>query len=506
MAEKFISTIGLEIHAELATKSKMFCACTNNPDEEKPNINICPICMGHPGTLPVLNHEAIKSVLKIGHAVGGTIADFTEWDRKNYFYPDIPKGYQISQYKYPLVSGGVLLKENGNAGTTITRIHLEEDTAQSTHDLTHAVSGRNIADKSLVNYNRAGVPLMELVTEPVIHDAVTAVRFAKELQLLLRYMHAGKANLEKGEMRVEANISVATPEDTAAGKFGTKTEVKNLNSFRAVERAIAYEIDRQIKAIEKGESIKQETRGWDDNAQKTFSQRAKESSHDYRYFPEPDIPKLKISELSEFSAHALQKDTPELPWIRRARLKTDYDMTDKEVAVFVENEMLYAYFDDTLKALSGDTKLIRLFINYFLTDYVGLLKKKYGDAPYFDYIVDISSKSFAALVKLTADGKINSRGAKDILAVMLEGKSGADFIDPEKIAAEKGLIQKSDTGELKKIAAEMIAANPQVVADYKAGKTAALMSLVGQGMKATKGSANPALLKDAFTSLLDIPA
>ena len=277
---KYIATIGLEVHAELKTTSKMFCSCKNDSNEERPNVNICPICMGHPGTLPVLNKEAIKHVLKVGLAVKGDRADFTQWDRKNYFYPDIPKGYQISQYKYPLISGGLL------AGVELTRIHLEEDTAQSTHDTHH---------KSLINFNRAGVPLMELVTEPVIHDAITAVNFAKELQLALRYLGVGEANLEKGEMRVEANISVATPEDTKAKKFGTKTEVKNLNSFKAVEKAIAYEIDRQEKLLEKGEKVVQETRGWDENAGNTFSQRAKESSHDYRYFPDPDIPKLKVS-------------------------------------------------------------------------------------------------------------------------------------------------------------------------------------------------------------------
>ena len=494
MPEKYIPTIGLEVHAELATMSKMFCSCANNPDEEKPNVNICPVCMGHPGTLPVLNHAAIKHVLKIGHAVGGTIADFTEWDRKNYFYPDIPKGYQISQYKYPLVSGGKL------ADVALTRIHLEEDTAQSTHDIDEAASGRDISEKSLVNFNRAGVPLMELVTEPVIHDAATAVRFAKELQLLLRYLGAGEANLEKGEMRVEANISVASPEDTAAGKFGTKTEVKNLNSFRAVERAIAYEIDRQTRAYEAGEKIVQETRGWDENTQKTFSQRAKESSHDYRYFPDPDLPKLKLSEIAEFAADTLKAETPELPWALRARLAVEYEMTEKEVAVFVDNQMLYAYFSAILKQLPADKKMIRLTINYLLTDYLGLLKKKFGEGNYFDKVAGIiSPEVFAAFIKLAGSGQVNSRGAKDILAILIENEGKGE---PEKIAHEKGLIQKNDEGELKKMAAEIIAANPAVVADYKAGKAAALQFFIGQGMKATKGSGNPAIMKDIFVALL----
>jgi aspartyl-tRNA(Asn)/glutamyl-tRNA(Gln) amidotransferase subunit B len=320
--KEYIPTIGLEIHAELKTNSKMFCACKNDPDEEKPNKNICPVCMGHPGTLPVLNKEAIKHVIKVGYAVGGNIADFTEWDRKNYFYPDIPKGYQISQYKYPLVSGGNI------AGVDITRIHLEEDTAQSTHDL---------HEKSLVNFNRAGVPLMELVTEPVIHDADTAVKFAKDLQLLLRYLGVGEVNMEKGEMRVEANISIASKSDTENKKFGTKTEVKNLNSFKVVEKAILYEIKRQTELLNKGEKVIQETRGFDENTGKTYSQRVKESSHDYRYFPNPDIPKMKVSEIPEFGKDIVKKDMPELPWEKRERFTKDFGMTEKEVAVFVDS-------------------------------------------------------------------------------------------------------------------------------------------------------------------------
>ncbi|MCL4280034.1 MAG: Asp-tRNA(Asn)/Glu-tRNA(Gln) amidotransferase subunit GatB, partial [Ignavibacteriaceae bacterium] len=244
MSSEFIPTIGLEVHAELKTQTKMFCACKNNPDEERPNWNICPVCMGHPGTLPVINKEAVKHILKVGVAVGGKLADKSEFDRKNYFYPDIPKGYQISQYKYPLVSGGEL------AGVLLTRIHLEEDTASSSH----GESGN-----SLVNFNRAGVPLLELVTEPVIHSASEVVKFGEELQLLLQYLGVSDANMEKGEMRLEANISVSKK---GSPKLGTKVEVKNLNSFRSAERAVMFEINRHIETIENGGEIKQETRGW----------------------------------------------------------------------------------------------------------------------------------------------------------------------------------------------------------------------------------------------------
>jgi aspartyl-tRNA(Asn)/glutamyl-tRNA(Gln) amidotransferase subunit B len=539
--KKFIPTIGLEIHAELATKSKMFCSCPNNPDEERPNVNICPICMGHPGTLPVLNKEAIRHVLKVGLAVGGSLADFTEWDRKNYFYPDIPKGYQISQYKYPLVEGGAIVAGPAAAAVSITRIHLEEDTAQSTHD----ASVKNGIEKSLVNFNRAGVPLMELVTEPVIHDAATAVAFAKELQLLLRTLGASEANMEKGEMRVEANVSVASEEDTAVGKFGVKTEVKNLNSFRAVERAIAYEVERQsrilesvgggegdngrrsggnastgtsvifgqlkfgqLKIVQKSGEIIQETRGWDDNAGKTFSQRAKESSHDYRYFPDPDIPKMKLSELSEFSGgsgkigETLRAELPELPWTLRARLVTDFAMTAKEAAMFVESPPLFDYFKKVMATLgvssqpstsAADKKVLRLVINYLLSDYVGLLKKECGEK-YIERLATVSPEHFAKLIALVAVGTIHSRGAKDILVILL--KNGDN--DPEKIAMKKNFIQKNDENALHTIVADIIAAHPTVVADYTKGKTAALQFLIGQGMKASRGSANPELLKKLF--------
>jgi len=303
MEKKYYPTIGLEIHAELKTNTKMFCSCKNDSEEKKPNINICPICMAHPGTLPVINKKAIENVIKVGLALNGNIADFTEFDRKNYFYPDIPKGYQISQYKYPIVSGGYLLNFD------ITRVHLEEDTANNKHDR---------GDYSLIDFNRAGVPLMELVTEPNtfenIEDTIKYTsNFAKELQLILWYLGVSEANMEKGEMRVEVNISVSEDKN----KLGVKVEVKNLNSFKSVERAIKFELERMIKLFEekKESEIIQETRGWDESKQKTFSQRKKESSQDYRYFPEPDLPKLKLHEV--FDLEKMKKDLPELPQAKR---------------------------------------------------------------------------------------------------------------------------------------------------------------------------------------------
>jgi aspartyl-tRNA(Asn)/glutamyl-tRNA(Gln) amidotransferase subunit B len=464
-------TVGLEIHAELATKSKMWCGCKNDPDEVRPNVNICPVCMAHPGTLPVINKEAVRQVLRMGTAAGGTLAlDFTEFDRKNYFYPDIPKGYQLSQYKYPLVSGGEI------HGVKLTRIHLEEDTGTSVHDR---------GDYSLVNYNRAGVPLMELVTEPVIHSAKQASEFAKELQLLLQYLGAGEANLEKGEMRVEANISVSKTET-----FGTKVEVKNLNSFKAVEKAIEYEMNRHIALLEKGESIVQETRGWDENKGATFSQRKKENAHDYRYFPDPDLPKLKLGLLPEFAEDMLKQSLPELPWQKRDRFVNTYKLNPQHAEFFVSDVKACDYFDAITHKLDKP-ELIQLASNYVAVDLAGLSKKpEFKQFPTADQI--------ASLVQLISENKVSSRGAKDILNLMALGDTNA----PEAIAESNGWILKNDPEALKNTLKEVITANPQSVADYKAGKLPALQFLVGQGMKATKGSAGPDVVKAVILELL----
>ncbi|MEK7088145.1 MAG: Asp-tRNA(Asn)/Glu-tRNA(Gln) amidotransferase subunit GatB [Patescibacteria group bacterium] len=470
---KYFPTIGLEIHAELKTATKMFCNSKNNPDEAQPNVNVCPICLGHPGTLPVVNKEATKHVLKVGLALDGKLADFTEFDRKNYFYPDIPKGYQISQYKYPLVSGGKL------NDIAITRIHLEEDTATSIHTPHNPPSneGGSKGGYSLVDFNRAGIPLMELVTEPVIHSAKEAADFAQELQLLLRYLDVSDANMEKGEMRVEANISISRSD-----LLGTKVEVKNLNSFKAVERAIEYEIKRQAEILERGEKVIQETRGWDDNKGETFSQRQKEESHDYRYFPEPDIPKLKLSELSEFNIVALKKELPELPWQKRGRYGKIFDLKKEDIEIFVQDKKLADFFEATAKILK-DKKLIQLAANYIINDGA-------DDT--------ISPAAFAELITMINRGELSSRGAKDVLALMLQ-KGGSR---PVEIAEKLGLLQQSDEVVLEKIIKKVIDDNPKVVAEYKAGKTVALEFLVGQGMKISKGSANPATLRQLFVKHL----
>lgn len=477
MEKKYYTTIGLEIHAELKTATKMFCSCKNDPDEEKPNVNICPVCMAHPGTLPVANKKAIENVIKVGIAIDANIADFSEFDRKNYFYPDIPKGYQISQYKYPIVSGGHL------AGLDITRIHLEEDTATSKHDK---------GDFSLVDYNRAGVPLMELVTEAHTFEnpedaAKAASVFAKEYQLLLWYLGVSEANMEKGEMRVEANVSVSPDKDK---KWNAYVEVKNLNSFKSVEKAIKYEVERMIELFEEGKEseIVKETRGWDEMKQKTVSQRKKESSQDYRYFPDPDLPKMKLHEA--FDLDEIKKNLPETPAQKRARYKNDYGIKDEDIEVYINDIELGKFFENVAKELSENKDIIKIASNYITSDFIGL-KKNNSETKL------PSPFNFAELATLIFENKISSRAGKDILAMIV-----VDDTSPLKIATEKDLLQKNDTGALTEIAKKIIDGNEKVVSDYKAGKEAALMSLVGQMMKETKGSANPQIAKQLLIDLL----
>lgn len=461
-------TIGLEVHVELKTATKMFCNSKNDPDEKRPNVNICPICLAHPGTLPVPNKKAIEHVIRVGLAVGGTIADYTEMDRKNYFYPDIPKGYQLSQYKYPLVSGGEL------AGVALTRIHIEEDTARSIHD--------DKTGESLVDFNRAGVPLMELVTEPVITSAKQAADFAKELQLLLSplYLNVSEANLEKGEMRVEANISI-NPPDGRAG-MGTKVEIKNLNSFRAVERATEFEIKRQTELLERGEKVVQETRGWDEDKGITFSQRKKETSHDYRYFPDPDIPKMWISKIEEFQN--LKDTLPELASAKRERLTSSFGLKAEDAETFVADAEMSALFESAAQMLNKEE--VKLLANYLTSDLMGLVKNEAVK-------VWPTAEAMSELIKMIGGGELSSRGGKDVLVKLVSEGGGA-----REWAEKLNLFQKSDEGELLKIVEQVIAENQTQFADLKAGNEKVLQFLVGQGMKLSKGSANPGVLAELF--------
>ncbi len=465
----YTATIGLEVHAELHTNTKMFCECKNDPFAAQPNTHICPICTAQPGTLPMVNKQAIISVLRVGTASGADLADFTEVDRKNYFYPDIPKAYQISQLEHPLVSHGKL------AGVDITRIHLEEDTATSSHQTDH----------SLVDFNRAGVPLMELVTEPVIHDADAAMAFAKELQLLLRTLKVSHANLEKGEMRIEANISVSKTET-----FGTKTEVKNLNSFKIVGAAIEYEIDRQINALENGEELIQETRGWDEQTQSTFSQRVKESSDDYRYFPDPDIPKFKLSELEGFSKEELIETLPELPWDKRDRY-AKIGLTQEAIEFFLQEIELDELFAGMITELS-DPQQIKLAVNYITSDIAGLIKNSQDGM-----LSNITSKEMIQMINMISENKLSSRGAKDLVTYMYTQGGGA-----QELAEKHDLLQSSNTDELRSVVEQILADNPDVVEKFKAGDAKLMQYFIGQGMKLTQGKANPQILSQLIKELL----
>lgn len=467
----YVPTIGLEIHAELKTATKMFCSSKNDPFASEPNVNICPVCLAHPGTLPVINREAIRHVLRVGVALNATLADYTEFDRKNYFYPDLPKGYQLSQYEFPLVSGGSL------NGVAITRVHLEEDTAASSHD--------EKTGETLIDYNRAGVPLMELVTEPVIHSAKQAGDFGRDLQNLLRYLGASDADMEKGHMRLEANISLA-PE---GAPLGTKVEVKNINSFRSMERAVAYEIKRQTALLEKGESVVQETRGWDDAKQATFSQRVKEGSADYRYFPDPDLPSLKLSEIAEFSRENIAKNLPELPEARKQRYIAA-GLKDADAVQFASYPTLGSFFD---AIMGSDVAFNQRAANYIANDLVSIIRDINGRDSEIDDISVISTEHFAAIIRMVTDGSISSRGAKDLIIHTIEEKR-----DPEIIAKERGLLIISASADFENVIAKILAENASVVVDYKAGKDAALQFLIGQAMKATKGSANPTQLREMF--------
>ncbi len=464
----YIPTIGLEIHAELKTKTKMFCGCKNDGDERRPNINVCPICLGHPGTLPTINKQAVQNVIKVGLALGGEIPGHSNFDRKSYFYPDLPKGYQISQYDHPLVEHG-LLKD-----VRITRIHLEEDAGR----LNHAEDG-----STLVDFNRAGVPLMELVTEPDIKNAGEAMAFAQELQLILRYLGASDADMEKGQMRIEANISIA-PED--AEEYGTKVEVKNINSFKAVHDAIEFEIKRQEELLAEGKKVIQETRGWNDKKFVTESQRSKEEANDYRYFPEPDLPPLDLK--TAFNLDKLKAEIPELPEAKRRRFGEEFGLDMKLVETIVAEKPWAEYFEEAVSELKSEIEDadLQLLANYFTSDLKSLIKSKNLTPTE----LKITPENFADLIVLIQNGKISSRIAKYLLLKMSETGE-----DPETLIESGSMQLMSDEGELGKAIDEVLTANEKSVADFKKGKLNALQFLLGQVMAKTKGKADPNIAK-----------
>ncbi len=469
---KYAPTIGLEIHAELNTKTKMFCDCLNDREETRPNFNVCPICLAHPGTLPTINQKAVELVVKLGMALGAHIPEFSKFDRKNYFYPDLPKGYQLSQYDEPLVKGGEL------SGVKLTRVHLEEDAGKLIHD--------DKGEGTLVDYNRGGRALMELVTEPDIHSADDALKFARELQLILRYLNVSDADMERGLMRFDANISISTDPK----RLGTKVEVKNLNSFRSLKDAIAYELARQEGLLESNEKIIQETRGWDDVKQRTASQRSKEEAHDYRYMPEPDLPPLNFT---KGQLEIWKAELPELPADRRARFAKEFKLTPAQVEILVEDKDLGEYYEETISELSEDVKAsvnVRdLAYNYLTSDLLGLVRASGQNIKK----TNITPAKFADLLELIIKGELSSRSAKDILSEMF-----ATSKDAHEIMQEKNLAQISGEGELGKIVSEIISANPGPVNDFKKGKIVALEALIGRAMGKLKGRGNPEVLRQLF--------
>ncbi len=499
---EYDAIIGLEIHAELKTKSKMFCACNNNSDGLAPNTTVCPICLGHPGTLPVPNKQAIDWAILTGLALHCGINRLSKFDRKNYFYPDLPKGYQISQYDLPFCYDGYL--DISDHKVLITRIHLEEDTGKSIHFKDQ--------DYTLLDFNRAGTPLLELVTEPVITDAAEAKKFCQAYQQILRYLGASNADMEKGEMRCEANVSVQAKGTweykkgliLAKGKnsLNAKVEVKNINSFRSVEKAIKLEIERQTALIKKGEKIIAETRGWDDNKNETVSQRVKESSADYRYFPEPDIPPLKIDDawLSR-----LEAELPELPADKKIRFIREYGLSSEIAEVLTMDKNLANWTEEVIseldawieatgdKAARQEKKLAKTAGNWITSE---LLKHLNATGQTISDL-KITAENFAELICLIYQGKINSSAGQEILEKMYTGGG-----DPEAIMTELGLEQMDNTAEIEEAVKKVIAKNPTQLEQYRSGKTAVLQFFVGQVMAETRGKANPNIVKELLEKLL----
>jgi aspartyl-tRNA(Asn)/glutamyl-tRNA(Gln) amidotransferase subunit B len=468
--------IGLEVHAQLLTRSKIFCDCPTQFGAP-PNTQTCPVCLGMPGVLPVLNKKVAEFGLKMGLATNCQIAPYSRFARKNYFYPDLPKGYQISQYELPLAEHGWV--EIDVEGVTrrigLTRIHMEEDAGKLIHDEQLPVS--------YVDLNRTGTPLLEIVSEPDLRTPEEAAAYLKVIRNILLYLEICDGNMEEGSLRCDANISLRP---VGAIPFGTRTELKNMNSFRNVQRALEYEIRRQRSVLESGEEIVQETRLWDDNQGKTYSMRGKEEAHDYRYFPDPDLVPLVISPewLEE-----VRSTLPELPDAKKARFISQYDLPDYDAGVLTAEKALATYFEDCVRDFPQAKKVS----NWIMSELMRELKKE-------DQGIEtclVTPQTLACLLAMVEDGAISGKIAKTVFNDMI-----ASGKNPEVIVREKGLIQISDTGSLETLAREILAANPKEVTDYKAGKTKVMGFFVGEIMKKTKGQANPKVVNQLLGRLL----
>ncbi|GGE26510.1 aspartyl/glutamyl-tRNA(Asn/Gln) amidotransferase subunit B [Marinithermofilum abyssi] len=465
---RFETVIGLEVHAELSTQTKIFCGCSTEFGAP-PNTHTCPICLGHPGVLPVLNKKAVEFAMKAALALNCQIADVSKFDRKNYFYPDLPKAYQISQYDQPIGQHGwIEIEVDGEKKRIgITRVHLEEDAGK----LNHTENG----DGSLVDYNRVGVPLIEIVSEPDLRSPAEARAYLEKLKQILQYTGVSDVKMEEGSLRCDANISLRP---AGQEEFGTKTEMKNLNSFRNVERALEYEQARQEEVLSSGGTVVQQTMRWLENENRTKVMRSKEEAHDYRYFPEPDLVQLQIDEAWKERVRA---DIPELPDARRRRYTEEYGLSDYDANLLTASKHIADFYEATVKQ-GADPKAAANWISGELLGYLNSQDKELDETA-------IAPQSLAGMIQLIEKGTISTKIAKKVFKELVENGG-----DPAKIVEEKGLVQISDEGQLKGIVNEVIEANPQSVTDLKNGKDRALGFLVGQVMKATKGKANPQMV------------
>jgi aspartyl-tRNA(Asn)/glutamyl-tRNA(Gln) amidotransferase subunit B len=488
--------IGLEVHVQLKTQSKMFCR-SRNAESAEPNQHICEVCTGHPGTLPVINREAVKKAVMVGLALNCEIAEYSKFDRKNYFYPDLPKGYQISQFDMPLNGKGELQVTVGGGVRKIgiTRAHLEEDAGKLMHP-----AG---AKYSLVDYNRAGVPLLEIVSEPDIRGSEEAKVYLQELQNIMRYLGVSDANMEKGHLRCDANISLRKKGETGLPPY--KVEVKNMNSFKAVAAAIEFEIERQAELLDEGKTPANETRGWVDEKGLTVSQRSKEESQDYRYFPEPDLPVLHLTKdwLDE-----IKRQLPELPAQRKERFTAQLQIAEKDAVILVGNKDLADYFEQVLSELDAwfeaekmvvdgpeKAKYVKLALNWLLGQFSALLNEhKLGAMD-----TKVTAENFAELVKLIGGNKVSQLSAKDVFVKMFETGE-----DPSNLLDQMGLAQVSDEGQIAEIVKKVIAANPKAVEDVKVKGEKAIGFLVGQSMKELKGKGNPQIINEILKKELGV--
>ena len=475
--EDYEIVIGLEVHSELSTKTKIFCSCSTEFGGE-PNSHCCPICMAMPGTLPVLNKKVVEYAIKAGLATNCTIARFSKNDRKNYFYPDLPKAYQISQYDMPLCTKGYveIETENGPKKIGLTRIHIEEDAGKLNHD----EYGRG----SLVDLNRAGVPLIEIVSEPDLRSAEEVDSYLKKLKSILEYIEVSDCKMQEGSFRADVNVSVRKKGEE---KLGTRTEMKNMNSFRSITRAIEYETIRQIEILEQGGKIEQETLRWDEISGKTFSMRDKEDAQDYRYFPEPD---LAIINVSDEMIDSIKKTLPEMPEVRYKKYIEEYKLPEYDSKILTSSKYLSDLFEKATK-LCNNPKSVS---NWIMTEVTRILNEEEKEPSQIPF----TAEQLGKLILLIDKGTVSSKIAKKVLEELFKNPQ-----DPENIIKEKGLTQISDEGAIKEVVQKILEANPQSIADFKAGKNKALAFLVGQAMKETKGKANPQMLNKMFLDELN---